>query len=152
MISCGDVSRVFAVYIGVPVRRQSVFLDIAGAPIPEDMQGKSLVPLLKGETPSDWRRSIYYHYYEYPSVHMVPRHYGVRTETHKLMHFYQFDEWEFYDLENDPDELTNLYNDPSQTAKIAEIKKELTRLREYYDDDSDVSVKPKEWQQRLRAR
>ena len=57
------------------------FLDIAGAAIPEDMQGRSLVPLLKGEKPTDWRKSIYYHYYEYPSVHMVPRHYGVRTET-----------------------------------------------------------------------
>ncbi|HSG70714.1 MAG TPA: sulfatase, partial [Planctomycetaceae bacterium] len=79
------------------------FLDIAGALIPGDMQGKSLVPLLKGETPADWRKSIYYHYYEYPSVHMVPCHYGIRTETHKLIHFYEFgDEWELYDLERDP--------------------------------------------------
>ena len=58
------------------------FLDIAGAPIPADMQGASLVPLLKGQNPPDWRKSIYYHYYEYPSVHMVPRHYGIRTERY----------------------------------------------------------------------
>ena len=128
------------------------FLEIAGAAIPEDMQGRSLVPLLKGEQPADWRKSIYYHYYEYPSVHMVPRHYGVRTDTHKLMKFYQFgDEWEFYDLENDPDELTNQYDNPEYASKIAEVRKELERVREHYDDDSDVSEKPKEWQQRMRT-
>lgn len=126
------------------------FLEIAGAPIPADMQGKSLVPLLKGEEPADWRKSIYYHYYEYPSVHMVPRHYGVRTQSHKLMRFYQFDEWEFYDLDKDPDELTNQYNNPAYADKIAELKQELDRLREHYDDDSDVSVKSAEWQAKMR--
>jgi arylsulfatase A-like enzyme len=127
------------------------FLDMAGAEIPDDMQGESLVPLLKGEQPADWRKSIYYHYYEYPSVHMVPRHYGVRTETHKLIYFYQFDEWEFYDLVNDPDELTNQYDNPEYAAKVAELKAELTRLRELYDDDSDVQIKPKEWQVEMRT-
>jgi len=126
------------------------FLDIAGAPVPADMQGKSLVPLLKGEKPAQWRKSIYYHYYEYPSVHMVPRHYGVRTATHKLIRFYQFDEWEFYDLKNDPDELVNQYNNPACEAKIAELKRELNRLREDYDDDSDVAVQSKQWQQQMR--
>lgn len=127
------------------------FLDIAGAPIPADMQGRSLVPLLKGESPSDWRQSIYYHYYEYPSVHMVPRHYGVRAEKYKLMHFYQFDEWEFYDLENDPDELTNQYDNPAYAEQIDELKQELARLRRYYEDDSDVKVMPVEWQRRMRS-
>lgn len=127
------------------------FLDMAGAEIPDDMQGVSLVPLLKGEQPEDWRKSIYYHYYEYPSVHMVPRHYGVRTETHKLIYFYQFDEWEFYDLVNDPDELTNQYDNPDYAEKVAELKSELTRLRKVYDDDSDVRVKPKEWQVEMRT-
>ena len=122
------------------------FLDIAGAPIPDDMQGVSLVPLLKGQKPADWRKSIYYHYYEYPSVHMVPRHYGIRTERYKLMHFYQFDVWEFYDLQADPEELTNLYEKPECAAKIAELKKQLKDLQDYYKDDSDMSVKPKEWQ------
>jgi arylsulfatase A-like enzyme len=126
------------------------FLAMAGADVPKDMQGHSIVPLLKGEQPSDWRKRIYYHYYEYPSVHMVPRHYGIRTERYKLMHFYQFDEWEMYDLEEDPDELKNLYEDPSQQGKIADLKKQLEALREHYQDDSDVSVKPAEWQQKIR--
>ncbi len=122
------------------------FLDMAGAKVPADMQGVSLVPLLKGTTPKDWRTSIYYHYYEYPSVHMVPRHYGVRTERYKLMHFYQFDQWEFYDLKTDPDELTNLYDNPKYARQIAETKREMDRLRAYYADDSDSAVMPKEWQ------
>jgi arylsulfatase A-like enzyme len=128
------------------------FLEMAEANIPADMQGASVVPLLKGETPADWRKSIYYHYYEYPSVHMVPRHYGVRTETHKLMKFYQFsNEWEFYDLVNDPDELTNQYDNPDYAEKIAELKTELERLRKDYQDDSDVAVKPQEWQTKMRT-
>ena len=126
------------------------FLDIAGTDIPADMQGASLVPLLKGEQPNDWRTSIYYHYYEYPSVHMVPRHYGVRSDRYKLMRFYQFDEWEFYDLEKDPDELQNEYNNPAYAAQIAEMKTELERLRTVYDDDSDVAVQPEEWQKKMR--
>jgi arylsulfatase A-like enzyme len=126
------------------------FLDIAGAAIPEDMQGASLVPLLKGESPDDWRKSIYYHYYEYPSVHMVPRQYGVRNHKFKLIRFYQFDEWEFYDLEKDPDELSNEYDNPAYAAQILEMKTELDRLRKHYDDDSDVHVMPNEWQKKMR--
>ncbi|MFK8112983.1 MAG: sulfatase [Rubripirellula sp.] len=127
------------------------FLDLAGAAIPEDMQGASLVPLLKGNTPSDWRQSIYYHYYEYPSVHMVPRQYGVRNHEFKLIRFYQFDEWEFYDLVNDPDELTNQYNNPVYADQVAEMKTELERLRKQYDDDSDVAVQTAEWQNERRT-
>ena len=126
------------------------FLDMAGAPIPDDMQGRSLVPLLKGETPDDWRKSIYYHYYEYPSVHMVPRHNGVRDERYKLMHFYQFDEWEFYDLKQDPDELTNQYENPAYADQVAKLKEELKRLERFYADDSDMQVKPAQWQAQFR--
>ena len=128
------------------------FLDIAGAEIPADMQGHSLVPLLKGEQPTDWRKSIYYHYYAYPGAHNVPRHYGVRTETHKLMKFYQFgEEWEFYDLENDPDELTNQYNNPAYADRIANVRKELERVRKHYQDDSKVDEMPKSWQEKMRS-
>ena len=126
------------------------FLEMAETKVPDDMQGASLVPLLKGKTPADWRKSVYYHYYEYPSVHMVPRHFGVRTDKLKLMKFYEFDEWEFYDLENDPDELTNQYNNPKYATQIAEMKVELERLRTHYADDSDVAVKPKKWQEEIR--
>ncbi len=126
------------------------FLDIAGAEIPADMQGRSLVPLLQGEQPADWRNAIYYHYYEYPSVHMVARHYGIRTERYKLIRFYQFNEWEFYDLEKDPDELTNQYENPEYAERIAQLKKDLENIRVHYGDDSDVAVMPAEWQDRMR--
>ena len=130
----------------------STFLDVAGAAIPNDIQGKSLVPLLQGKSPTGWRKSIYYHYYEYPSVHMVPRHYGIRTERYKLMHFYEFgDEWELYDLKNDPDELTNIYPKPENAKLIKELKRDLKDLQKYYQDDSDISEKPIAWQREMRG-
>ena len=127
-----------------------MFLDIADTEIPSDMQGASLVPLLKGQTPEHWRKSIYYHYYEYPSVHMVPRHNGIRTERYKLMHFYEFDEWEFYDLETDPDELQNEYNNLKYADIISRTKRELTTLQQQYRDDSKTGVLPKEKQAEFR--
>lgn len=113
------------------------FLDLAGAPIPDDMQGKSLVPLLKGETPKDWRTSLYYHYYEYPQPHKVSPHEGVADKRYKLIRFYGRDipngeEWEFYDLEKDPSEMDNTYGNPENAEKIAAMKQELARLRAYY--------------------
>jgi arylsulfatase A-like enzyme len=128
------------------------FLDIAGVEIPGDMQGRSLVPLLKSTTPDDWRDAIYYHYYEFPSVHMAARHYGIRTDRYKLIHFYQFDEWELYDLKRDPDELTNEYNNPDYISTIADLKLRLENLRQQYKDDSDVSVMPIQWQDQMRDR
>ena len=111
------------------------FLDIvgvAGRAGSQDMQGNSLVPLLRGADPSDWREAIYYHYYEYPAVHSVRRHYGVHTDRYKLIYYYNIDEWELFDLESDPDELINLYDEPRQAARIAKLKAELQRLREIY--------------------
>lgn len=111
------------------------FLELAGVEVPEDIHGVSLMPLLRGEHPKDWRKSLYYHFYEYPAEHMVKRHYGVRTERYKLIHFYNdIDFWEFYDLQEDPHELHNLYGDPAYTEQIAETKAELLRLQEQYDD------------------
>ena len=108
------------------------FLEIAGASIPEDMQGESLVPLLRGQDPSDWRKSVYYHYYEWPAVHMVRRHYGVRTDRHKLMYYYNLDEWELYDLGTDQLETQNLYGNADYAGKVGELKIELARLRQLY--------------------
>ena len=108
------------------------FLDAAGAAIPADMQGQSLVPLLDGQTPGDWRASIYYHYYEYPAVHMVQRHKGVRTKTHKLIHFYDLDEWELYDLA-EPEELQSVYGDPAYSDITEQLKQELKTLEAQYD-------------------
>jgi len=108
------------------------FLDIAGVPVPEDMQGRSLVPLLEGKTPDNWRKSLYYHYYEYPAVHMVRKHEGVRTARQKLINFYELGEWELYDLQSDPREMHNLYNDPAHGVDVTKLKAELTKLREEY--------------------
>jgi arylsulfatase A-like enzyme len=128
----------------------STFLEMAGAAIPGDLQGRSLVPLLRGERPSAWRDAIYYHYYEYPSVHMVARHRGVRTDRFKLIHFYQFDEWEFYDLEADPGELRSHYDNPVYAAEVARLKERLQSLGEHYGDDSDLSAMPQEWREKVR--
>ena len=84
------------------------FLDIAGVTeIPDPMQGASLVPIFKGETPADWRKSFYYHYYEFPGAHSVRRHYGVRMGKHKLIRYYNTDEWELFDLDADPSGLAS---------------------------------------------
>jgi len=93
---------------------------------------------LKGITPIDWRSSIYYHYYEYPAWHSVKRHYGIRTERYKLMHFYyDIDEWELYDLAKDPDELKNLYGDPAYEVVVKKLKAELARLKKEFGDTDD---------------
>ena len=127
------------------------FLEMAGAEIPSNMQGRSLVPILKNGKVDDWRNSIYYHYYEYPSVHMIPRHYGIRTERYKLIHFYQFgNEWEMYDLKEDPDELTNIYGKADKKSLQKDLKEQLVAIRKFYDDNTDVSEKPDEWKNKVR--
>jgi arylsulfatase A-like enzyme len=117
------------------------FLEFAGLDAPPDMQGRSLRRLLRGKTPDDWRTSIYYHYYEYPAVHSVKRHYGVRTKKYKLIHFYNdIDEWELYHLEKDPHELKNVYGDPAYADIVKELTAELKRLRTLYKDDTGAPV------------
>ena len=120
------------------------FLDVAGVEIPGDMQGKSLVPLLEGNTPDDWRKSFYYHYYENPGGHNVARHYGVTNGQHKLIHFYalegkKIDDWELFDLSKDPNELNSVYDDPAYAQVRSQMMDELDRLRSLYqvtpDDD-----------------
>jgi arylsulfatase A-like enzyme len=108
------------------------FLSIAGVEHPADMQGASIVPLLQGKTPKDWRKSLYYHYYEYPAVQSVRRHEGVSGKRYKLMHFYQENEWELYDLEKDPAEMKSVYADPAYKEVVAYMKKELERLKKLY--------------------
>lgn len=111
------------------------FLELAGVTIPEDIQGISLLPLLKGERPKEWRKSLYYHFYEYPGEHTVRRHYGVSTDRYKLIHFYNdINEWELFDLEKDPHEMNNLYNDPQYQDIVKELKNELIKLQVQYDD------------------
>jgi arylsulfatase A-like enzyme len=107
-------------------------LDVAGVDIPEDMQGQSLKPLLQGKNP-EWREALYYHYYEYPGAHSVKRHYGIRTERYKLMHFYyDIDTWELYDLKKDPKEMNNLYGKEGYEEITEKLKKQLNALRDKY--------------------
>ncbi|VGO18081.1 sulfatase family protein [Pontiella sulfatireligans] len=124
----------------------STFLDLAGVKAPEEVHGESIVPLLKGETPDDWRKSLYYHYYQYGShggAHCVRRHEGVFDGRWKLIRFYgthvpNGEEFELYDLQNDPTEMNNIYNHPENKAQIERLKKELANLIEQYDVPDDV--------------
>jgi arylsulfatase A-like enzyme len=111
------------------------FLELAGAEIPSDIQGESLVPLLKGEKPANWRNWLYYHFYEYPAEHSVKRHYGVRDNRYKLIHFYNdIDVWELYDLQNDPHEMHNIYGQPGTEDVTTRMRGILKTAQEKYDD------------------
>jgi len=115
-------------------------LDVAQVDAPTDMQGESLVPLFKGQS-EGFRDAVYYHYYEYPAVHMVKRHYGIVTEDYKLAHFYyDVDEWELYDLKKDPREMKNVFGDPAYAKIAKELKVELQTLRKKYKDDTGSPV------------
>lgn len=121
------------------------FLDFAGVEIPSDIQGESLRGVLEngGKTPEDWRKAVYYHYYEYPAEHSVKRHYGIRTDDFKLIHFYNdIDQWEMYDMKNDPKEMCNVF-DSEEYASTRESLLELLRdvQKQYGDDDPDETVK-----------
>jgi uncharacterized sulfatase len=123
------------------------FLDLAQAEIPEDMQGKSLVPLMNNSVADeDFRDAIYYHYYDFPAFHMVKRHYGIRTDRFKLMHFYDdIDEWEMYDLEKDPNEMNNIYNDENYADVRKRLHKELDSLQKKYKvTEEEFATTPEE--------
>ncbi|MDO5571793.1 MAG: sulfatase [Bacteroidales bacterium] len=115
-------------------------LELAGVEIPDDIQGKSLLPLLKGEK-TQWRDALYYHYYEFPDEHAVKRHYGCRDNRYKLIHFYDdIDQWEFFDLEKDPSEMNNLINDPSYKDEILRMKDKLKELQVQYNDPIETKI------------
>ena len=120
------------------------FLDFAGVEIPSDIQGTSLKPVLEneGKTPADWRKAAYYHYYEYPAEHSVKRHYGIRTQDFKLIHFYNdIDEWEMYDLKADPREMNNVFGKPEYAEKQKELMQLLQETqKQYKDNDPDEKV------------
>ena len=124
------------------------FLDLAGLPIPDSMQGRSLKPLLAGEQPADWRTSVYYRYYHDPGHHNTRAHYGVRTATHKLIHYWKKDAWELFDLRSDPTEQHNLLSDqaadPEVAATFTALKAEIERLQAHYEDDG-LYADPATW-------
>ena len=129
-IKSGQVTDLFALNADFA----PTFLDLAGLKVPADMQGRSLAPILRGERPNDWRTSVYYRYYHDPGHHNTRAHYGVRTATHKLIHYWKKDAWELFDLVKDPTEQRNLINDPAQAGKIAELKAEIVKLQKQLGD------------------
>jgi arylsulfatase A-like enzyme len=126
------------------------FLNFAKVEIPDSMQGRSLMPVLQGQTPSDWRKSVYYRYYHDPGHHNTAAHYGVRTATHKLIYYWRKDVYEMFDLANDPNEQNNLLHDPQSADQPAtqelfkELEGELGRLQDQYQDDGKYAD-PKTW-------
>ncbi|MCA9062059.1 MAG: DUF4976 domain-containing protein, partial [Planctomycetaceae bacterium] len=116
------------------------FLEVAGAEIPEEMQGRSLVPILQngGRPTSEWRDAIYYAYYENASVHNVPVHDGVRTDRYKLMFFPRTREWNLFDLRYDPEELRSVHAEPEYAEVLAGMQKRYVDLRHFYDVNSAV--------------
>lgn len=118
----------------------ATFLELAGVPIPDDIQGESYLPMLKSGKAAG-RKSLYYHYYEYPAEHAVRRHYGVRTSRYSLMHFYNdIDEWELYDLKKDPQQMHNIYGQPGTERLTKRLIKELHRLQDFYDDPIETTL------------
>lgn len=119
------------------------FLDYAGIATPEEMQGRSFRQVLAGHTPDDWRDANYFHFHEYPDAdHMVARHYGIRTQRYKLIHYYfPTSEWELFDLQRDPNELNNVYADPAYADTVKELKTRLQNLRSEYKDTIGPDVK-----------
>ena len=122
-----------------------LFLDYAGAAVPEAMQGRSFRPLLRGEAPADWRSSMYYRYFMHlDSSHNTYAHYGLRTERYKLIYYYEPEpgpqEWELFDLQADPRELRNVYADPAYADVVRRLKAELAQRRAEVGDTTNPWV------------
>lgn len=138
-IPAGSVSK----DIGINCDFAPTFLDAAGEKVPVDMQGRSMVPVWKGKAPKDWRKAMYYRYYHDPGDHNTRAHYGIRTQTHKLIYFWKKDQWELYDLTSDPQEMKNIYNDAKAQKTVATLKKQLYALKkELKDDDQFANEQP----------
>jgi arylsulfatase A-like enzyme len=127
--------------IGINCDFAPTFLDAAGVSVPAEMQGRSFLPVWSGHKPADWRRAMYYRYYHDPGDHNTRAHYGIRTETHKLIYFWKKDQWECYDLVHDPAEMHNIYADPKQQKMVAALKSELLRLKKEMKDDDQFADK-----------
>lgn len=147
LIACGPGVKAGTVTdsIAINIDYAPTFLAAACEKIPADMQGRSLLPILSGEPPADWRTAMYYRYYHDPGHHNTRAHLGIRTATHKLIHYWKKDAWEMFNLTNDPQEQHNLANDPAQAPKLVELKTQLAALKkEMRDDDQFAATQPKE--------
>ena len=127
-------------------------LDYAQAIDIKNMQGKSLKPLLENfDSNVSWRNSVYYHHKEFPGEQMVAAHHGIRTKQNKIIHFYQFDEWEYYNLIDDPKEENNLYHNEDYQTEIKALKILLMENRKHYLDETNISIMPEEWRKKYRG-
>lgn len=131
----------------VNIDNAPTILEIAGIPIPDNMQGRSLMPIIQGNTPADWRTTFYYHSYEFAPPHWALPHYGIRTSRYKLIYYYTINEWELFDLEKDPDEMESLFDPPGfkvhpgYESVLDDLVKQLAAIREQYRDDTGAPVK-----------
>lgn len=115
-------------------------LELANIDTNQQMQGKSFVDILEGETPKNWQKAMYYHYYEFPFWHHVQPHYGIRTQKYTLAHFYyNIDVWELYDLEKDPKQMNNIIDDASYSPIIKDLKTQLKQLMITYENDKRLA-------------
>src|SRR5690606_33701899 len=117
-------------------------LEIAGVTVPKDIQGQSFLPVLQANGRDvRTREASYYHYYEFPEPHHVSPHFGVTTERYKLVRFYKGQNaWELYDLQKDPQELHNVYEDEAYQTTIEELKDKLKKLIDEYRDKEAATV------------
>ena len=119
----------------------ATLLDAAGIKVPAEVQGVSVMPLVKGKKSPGWRKQVYYHYYEFPEPHHVYPHFGMRTEQYKLIRFYGgIDSWELYDLKNDPDEMKNIYALKKNTTLVSQLKSSLKNLMVQYKDTAALRI------------
>lgn len=143
VIKPGSVSNAMTVNID----NAPTILDLAHVEIPKDMQGESLLPVIKGNIPEDWRKSVYFHYYEFAPPHWAMPSYGIRTERYKLIYYYTINEWELFDLQKDPDEMDNLFVmqtmrvKPGYEVVFKDLTSQLSKLREIYKDNTGAPVR-----------
>lgn len=130
IIKPGSISNNMVMNIDVA----ETLLDAANVKIPDEMQGKSMLPVLKGKQPNNWRKYVYYHFYESDGEHNVAKHVGIRSDRYKLINFYENKEWELFDLKKDPSEINNVYNDPGYTKIVKSLKEELKNQMKKYQD------------------
>jgi arylsulfatase A-like enzyme len=121
------------------------FLELANLPVPQDIQGKSIVPLLRGAKGDDWRDQVYYHYFAYPDWCMVRPHYGLRTDRYKLIHYYTINEWELFDLEKDPDEMMSVYSSPEYRDIVKMLSERLDGERIATGDTVELKATSRHW-------
>lgn len=136
VIKSGTINKDLVMNIDIA----ETLLDAAGIKIPSTMQGESMLPLLKSNTPVKWRKSVYYHYYEDGDEHNVPKHVGIRTERYKLIWFYENQEWELYDLLHDGHEMHNLYDQKPYRKLQKQLKRQLLQLERKYKDEEMVEL------------